>query len=83
MFITGGRIYETLSFRLRLIFRLPYGSGFLSSYTGPQINGDVGVFLKKFDHLLSFLIRPKWKNYDFVLRGDVNSDFDVNKSKRA
>lgn len=53
----------------------------MSIYRSP--NGDVGVFLEKFDHLLSFLSRPKWKNYDFVLGGDVNSDFDVNKSKRS
>lgn len=46
-------------------------------------NGNVDVFLEKFDLLLNYFNKPKWRCYDISLGGDVNSDFDVSKSKQS
>lgn len=53
----------------------------ISLYRSPK--GIINVFLEKLDILLNELRETRWMNYDIVVGGDLNADFDVTKHKRS
>lgn len=66
-------VYGIFSKELKLVIFVMYRSP----------DGSVEVFLEKIDDLLIFFAEPKWKNYDIVIGGDVNSHFDMNKDQQS
>lgn len=40
------------------------------------------MFLERLDDLLNFFCKPKWKTFNIVIGGDVNSAFDETREKQ-